>query len=287
MTKLNLLDFVYLGADQGRVAKHPMVRAFYLIVGPLGVHARIRNARLLNTILSFHRNLNGWRVLDVGAGYGYSLHWLARRFPQANLDGYELNPDQSEACREVVRKNGLKNLHFHTGSSADLPEAAYDLAISIDVLEHVQDDLGMLKAFRRALKPGGFLFVHVPLRHQAQKRIFTQFRKHTVHDHVRDEYLPEEIQRVVSEAGFLTLRIGYGFGFWGELAFELNNLFWGNRILRNLSALALLPFCLLTGYFDSIAELKQGNSIVLVARKPLFAAAASQADSQPAGVQHG
>ncbi len=269
MTKIGFLDFLYLGADQGRISQNFATRIFTFLLGPLGIHARIRNGRMLSTILSFHQNLNNWRVLDVGCGYGYSLFWLARHFPKAQFIGFELNAEQSAQCEEIAKKVGLNNLTFKRGSAGDIPEnMKFDLFISIDVLEHVQDDLGMLKTCLLHLKPGGWAFIHVPLRHQEQKRIFSVFKSHSVEDHVRDEYLPEEICQLVQDAGLNLVRQGYGFGYWGELAFELNNLFWTTRALRNLTALLFLPISLIAGYIDIRQDLVSGNSIIVVAQKP-------------------
>jgi SAM-dependent methyltransferase len=172
------------------------------------------------------------------------------------------------ACQVTAKDLGLDNLTFTLGSFQMLSaDPGYDLIISIDVLEHVQDDEGMLARMSAVLRPGGMVVIHVPLRHQDQKRIFKAFRQHTVSDHVRDEYLPEEIRQKVEQAGLTIEKLEFGFGFLGELSFELNNLFWEKRFIRNVLALLFLPISLVTGYIDTRRALKQGNSIVLVARK--------------------
>ena len=173
-----------------------------------------------------------------------------------------------EEGNRAAQAEHRNNLCFCRGTFQDLlPEACYDLVISIDVLEHVPDDVGMLKRMCEVTKPGGFIVIHVPLRHQLQQRIFPVFREHRVEDHVRDEYLPNEIRDKVEQAGFRVAGVEYGFGLWGELSFELNNLFWRSRPLRNLFALATLPVTLATGYLDIKQHMVVGNSIVLVAQR--------------------
>ena len=170
------------------------------------------------------------------------------------------------ACQHIVDAAELTNLSFRVGPADDLaPDPGYDIIVSVDVLEHVPDDVGVLHRMAAALRPGGRLVLHLPLRHQLQRRILPAFRDHLIADHVRDEYTAEEISAKLAEAGFAVLSLRYGFGPWGELSFELNNLFWRHRALRNLTALLTLPIALPLGYLDVRQRLTHGNSIVLVA----------------------
>lgn len=269
---ISFQDFIRLGSHQSYGQSNPLSALFFRRFGPLGTHARIRNARLIHTLAGI--NLSGMQTLDVGCGHGYTLFWLAEHFPTMRLEGIDTDADQIAGCQRASEARGFSHLHFRRGTPYDLPgQATYDLLIAIDVLEHLPDDQGALEAFAAALKPGGYLAVHVPLRHQVQQRIFPAFRSHTVSDHVRDEYLPEEIVERVEKAGLEIQRFGYGFGYWGELSFELNNLFWQNPWLRNLSALATLPLALVLGYRDACQHQVFGNSMVLLARRPTDASA--------------
>lgn len=260
-------DFVHLGSHQSYGQRNPFAAFFFCHFGPLGTHARIRNARLIHTLAGL--NLSGMRALDVGCGHGYTLFWLAEHFPQMRLEGIDTDAQQIASCQRASQALGFSHLRFQMGTPFDLPTTpTYDLLIAIDVLEHLPDDRAGLMAMAGALRPGGYLAVHVPLRHQRQERIIGAFRFHTVSDHARDEYLPEEIVERVEQAGLEIQRFTYGFGYWGELSFELNNLFWHNRWLRNVSALATLPLALALGYKDVCQHLVFGNSMVLLARRP-------------------
>ena len=50
------------------------------------------------------------------------------------------------------------------GSVLEMPFAddSFDLAVSLDVIEHLEDDLGALRELRRVVAPGGALLVTVP-----------------------------------------------------------------------------------------------------------------------------
>jgi len=96
--------------------------------------------------------------------------------------------------------------------------------------------------------------------------VFPVFRHHTIPDHVRDEYTQDEIQAKLAQTGFRIQSLGYGFGLPGELAFELNNLFWQQPPLRTLIALATFPAAILLGYVDCRLPPTQGNSLVILAQ---------------------
>lgn len=257
-------EFVRLGADKWRVQRNPLVAWFYRCVGPLGIHSRIRNAHVLTELEQY--DLSGRRVIDSGAGEGYALFWLARRWPQGRFEGMDLDAARISADERIARAAGLANLHFRVGPADDLsPEPGYDVIISVDVLEHIVDDVAILRQMAKALRPGGRLVLHLPLRHQLQRRILPTFRNHLINDHVRDEYTLEEITAKLTATGFVVLSTHAGFGPWGELAFELNNLFWQHRRLRYLAAVLTLPVALVLGYVDVRQRRKRGNSLVLVA----------------------
>jgi SAM-dependent methyltransferase len=81
----------------------------------------------------------------------------------------------------------------------DLTTAAFDTAILVNVLEHVEDDRAMLDLLRGLLKPGGSLLLFVP----ALPWLFGTLD--AIHGHHR-RYTRASLQSVVERAGF-TLRV--------------------------------------------------------------------------------
>ena len=102
------------------------------------------------------------RVVDIGAGdLFFAKDFIAgKNFPIDAVD---------EEYEHDGVLNGIR-CHRHLSS---LSPSSYDAAFLLDVLEHVDDEEGLLKNIFSVLKPGGILVVTVPA-HQAL------FSKHDV-----------------------------------------------------------------------------------------------------------
>lgn len=97
------------------------------------------------------------RVLDCGCGIGA---YLDKFDPAAaSAQGLEVDPDRARLAR-------LSGHSVVCAVSEHLPYASdtFDLILSHEVLEHVDDDRQSVEAMVRALRPGGRLVVFVPNR---------------------------------------------------------------------------------------------------------------------------
>jgi len=266
---ISFIEFVKFGREQ-RLAENPVLhRAFLFAFGPLGVHTRIRTARVINKVVTLDLPENA-KILDVACGHAYGSFYLAKKFKKYRILALDID-------MPVIRKNiqaqtrlGLDNLAFSQQDAEHISASnEYDLIICIDYLEHIMDDVGALRSFKQALKSQGKLVIHVPKKHQEHSRFLPVFKNHITEDHVRDEYLPEEIEEKLRDAGYDILSLSYGFGRWGEISFELNNLFWENKFLRTIAAIFFFPLSLWLGYIDTKQVHKAGNSILVVVKPKL------------------
>jgi cyclopropane fatty-acyl-phospholipid synthase-like methyltransferase len=93
------------------------------------------------------------RIVEVGSGSGEVLVQLARHFPNARLEGWDVSP-QAHAIAGPKSREGIE---FHLGAWE--PGDA-DLTMAIDVFEHVEDYMGFLRRMKRAR---GLKLFHIPL----------------------------------------------------------------------------------------------------------------------------
>jgi 2-polyprenyl-3-methyl-5-hydroxy-6-metoxy-1,4-benzoquinol methylase len=99
--------------------------------------------------------LNPSTICDIGCGAGGVLEVLADRLPKATLTGYE-TARMALALRDTKER---KNLSFRAVDAFTVPDT-YDLAMALDVFEHVEDYIGFL----RKMKPKGrHKLYHIPL----------------------------------------------------------------------------------------------------------------------------
>jgi SAM-dependent methyltransferase len=95
------------------------------------------------------------RVLDAGCGSGRNMVELAR---YGVVTGVEL----SDTSVALARERGVGEVLEGSVMNMPFDEGAFDLTVSLDVIEHLQDDVGALRELRRVTKPGGALLVTVP-----------------------------------------------------------------------------------------------------------------------------
>jgi SAM-dependent methyltransferase len=134
------------------------------------------------------------RVLDVGCGTGAVLEEFSRRYQAFGID-------PSEQAIEFCRQRGLTNVW--AGLLNDFQhDKPYDLITMFDVVEHVPDDIGLLKEARRRLVPGGQLMIAVPA-------YMWLWSHHDVGLHHQRRYSRGTLAPVVTGAGFTIEHLTY------------------------------------------------------------------------------
>lgn len=95
------------------------------------------------------------RILDAGCGSGRNMVDLAHH---GSVTGVELSPTSVQLAREREAGEVIE------GSVLDMPfdDGSFDLSVSLDVIEHLEDDVGALRELRRVTKPSCALLVTVP-----------------------------------------------------------------------------------------------------------------------------
>ncbi len=138
--------------DQMRLAQAEANRPWFAsrlagaLAGVDGLHARLSRP--------------GARIADIGFGYGWSSIALARAYPQATVDGYDVDEPSAEAAwRHAYEAGVASRVSFAVADAADIPDDFYDVVFAFECLHDMPQPVSVLSSARRALRPGGVLVV--------------------------------------------------------------------------------------------------------------------------------
>ena len=96
-------------------------------------------------------------ICDVGCGAGGVLQYLQEQIPdEINFTGYDVSPQ----AIEMAKKSENSRLKFLNKDIFENPSTSYDVALLLDVFEHVDDYLGFLSKFREVAE---YKVFHIPL----------------------------------------------------------------------------------------------------------------------------
>jgi SAM-dependent methyltransferase len=151
-------------------------------------HFWFAGKRLLLNMLLERAGGHPERVLDIGCGTGGLLKTLAGR---ASVFGV----DYEELALRFCRDKGLDAVVRGSGLELPFAAASFDVCVMFDVLEHVDDELALLRELRRVLPPGGAAIVSVP----AFQALWSQHDETFQH---RRRYRRRELVERMEAAGF-------------------------------------------------------------------------------------
>ena len=179
----------------------------YRLLGELHVPGRIRSQHIIKEVQRLGLMEKPVRMLDAGSGRGDLAMHLARRCPHWQIVGLDLSPARTESAQYVSRRIGLNNVDFRTGSLEELGfREAFDLIVSADVLEHIEDDRTALRNLFHTFRPGGHLILTSPSIPQRRHLWLVRWRERRTgfqpsdYGHVRDGYSKLDIEERFREA---------------------------------------------------------------------------------------
>ena len=101
------------------------------------------------------------RVVDCACGTGYGARLLREVGDAAHVVGVDI---ERNAIKYAQDNHQVDSTVFicSSGEQLALPDAGVDVVTSFETIEHVPDDVALLKEFHRVLRPNGVLIISTP-----------------------------------------------------------------------------------------------------------------------------
>lgn len=214
-------------------------------------------------------------IYDAGSGFGQYSYYIASRFPDARIYAVDVKAQQVADCQQFFEAVGLHQCSFAVEDLLAIQHSdRFDLVLSVDVMEHIEDDRRVFQNLFRALKPGGTLLVNTPS-NLGGSDVHGEDEKSFVEEHARSGYGVEEIRTKLESTGFAVERILFTYGPFGSLAWRLGIKYPMLMVNAGRPMFFLLPFYYLLAlpvvlplmYLDYVSENKTGTGLLVVARK--------------------
>ncbi|MFA9388165.1 MAG: class I SAM-dependent methyltransferase [Prolixibacteraceae bacterium] len=247
--------------------------------------------RLLDLLLlrSWHvrRELKKWKapdapqILDAGSGFGQYTYRMSQYFPKSTIKAVDVKDEQVLDCNQFFQKMELNSrVNFEI---ADLTKYVapnqFDLVLSVDVMEHIEEDVLVFKNFYQSMKENAMLLISTP---SDQGGSDTDHHDHDhdevtgfIDEHVRDGYNIEEIKDKLRSVGFREVYVRYQYGKPGSFSWKLSMKYPIKLLGVSKLFFIILPFYYLVAYpvsallnwLDCIIEHKKGTGLIVTAYK--------------------
>lgn len=214
-------------------------------------------------------------IFDAGTGFGQYAYFIAKKFPQAKILAVDIKEDYLNEAAKFFQKMNLKNVEFKIDDLTKITyENKFDLILCVDVMEHIEDDVSVLKNFYRSLKPGGYLIINTPSSFGGSDA-HAEEDKSFIGEHFRTGYSKEEMFEKLKMAGFSSFEGFYTYGFWGDKAWRIGIKY--PMLMLNLSKIFLivlpfyylltLPFFILMNLLDTKSRIEVGTGLIVISQK--------------------
>ena len=216
-----------------------------------------------------------WKLLDAGCGFGQYDRFILSQFKNVSIHSVDVKQDYLEDNRHYFQYDiKQKRIQFYEANLLDFSsKVKFDFIICVDVLEHIEDDVTVMKNLQNCLRDGGYFLMHSPSHYSEED---ADEDDSFVGEHARPGYSKGEIASKLNTAGFDFVKPHYTYGYWGHKAWVLSvkwPMIWFNKL--NLFAVIplliyypiVMSFCLLMNLVDLFTKNKKGNGVYALARK--------------------
>jgi SAM-dependent methyltransferase len=215
-------------------------------------------------------------ILDAGSGFGQYTWRMSRMNAQWEIRALDINSEQIEDCKSFFSSTGLSDrVKFQTADLTLLSDQdRYNIILSVDVMEHIEEDVLVFKNFYRSLKDNGVLLISTPS-DRGGSDVHSEEEESFIDEHVRDGYGIAEITNKLREAGFNKVEARYTYGKPGNISWRLSMKYPVRMLNYSYLFFIILPFyyiivfpvSLILNFFDLHLNHESGTGLLVTARK--------------------
>ena len=159
------------------------------------------HAPLTNWGLKLANVQDGWTMLDVGCGGGFTIRRLLKRSKDAQVYGIDISEESVTKARQVNAEVLDKQVYVTQGSAEQLPynDEMFELVTAVETVYFWPNLPDCLQEVRRVLKPGGKFAIMV--------EVVDSDSKWTSIVDGMTAYTPEQLKTLLDDAGFIQTEI--------------------------------------------------------------------------------
>jgi SAM-dependent methyltransferase len=237
----------------------------------------LRSWHVRKALKKISRQLPGQApVLDAGSGFGQYTWRMSRMHEEWRIRAIDIDSEHIKDCTDFFERAGLSGrVAFSKGDLTALSDIdSYNLILSVDVMEHIEDDSKVFRNFFVSLKNKGILLISTPS-DKGGSDVHDDDEESFIDEHVRDGYSIDEITEKLSDAGFKSIEASYTYGKPGNISWRLSmkypvrmlnvsKLFF---IILPIYYLVFFPVAVILNFFDLHVKHKSGSGLIVIARK--------------------
>ena len=215
-------------------------------------------------------------VLDAGSGFGQYSWRMSRMNQNWKIRAVDINSEQIDDCSMFFGKAGLSDrVTFQICDLTSLNELnTYNIILSVDVMEHIEEDIKVFQNFHNSLKENGILLISTPS-DKGGSDVHNDSEESFIDEHVRDGYSIKDITEKLLLAGFRNIEAVYTYGKPGNISWRLSmkypikmlNVSYLFFIILPVYYLLVFPVSIILNIFDLRLNHKSGTGLLVTARK--------------------
>ncbi len=189
------------------------------------------------------------QILDAGSGFGQYDYTMALQLRSSRITAVDVKQEQIDDCNAFFHKIGLSDrvkFEFADLTKYSRPEF-FDLVLSVDVMEHIEEDIAVFRNLADSLKKGGVLLISTPS-DKGGSDVHDDDDESFIEEHVRDGYSIEDIEAKLKLAGFSSIESKYSYGTPGKISWRLSMKWPILLVNANKLMFIMLPFYYLIAY---------------------------------------